>query len=268
MAPASSTQHKQSSFSYTLLRRANSPGTATDVHNTKLKNKRLSLLPTVSKNPRSDSTAITSPDDARAQRQQRRAALDQSKRCKARHKPRPLSAKEKRKQCIYDIPKHETDYKLYKGLHGLWCGYMRDVLGIEGRGESEQTRRSVYVTPGSAGQVLATADYHGAEMEVVRSTCAGRVGTKGIMVRETMYTFNLVTRRNRVVCVPKEGTIFRFTVPVVDQSSQEEDSAETPKQEEEEQRKPLVFEIHGDEFKTRPASRASKKWRWHPPRLL
>lgn len=54
------------------------------------------------------------------------------------------------------------------------------------------------VTPASHGAKLVSADYHGAEVEVVRSRCASRVGVKGIVVRDTKFTFVVVTEKDEV----------------------------------------------------------------------
>lgn len=55
-----------------------------------------------------------------------------------------------------------------------------------------------YVSPASHGSKLVSADYHGAEVEVVRSRCAGRVGAKGIVVRDTKFTFVIVTEEDEM----------------------------------------------------------------------
>lgn len=43
------------------------------------------------------------------------------------------------------------------------------------------------------GLKLASADYHGALFEVVRSRCPSRVGIKGICVKETKSMFYIIT---------------------------------------------------------------------------
>lgn len=70
---------------------------------------------------------------------------------------------------------------------------MRDVLDIGGRKAEE-----VNVTALSHGSKLVSADFHGAEVEVVRSRCAGRVGVRGIVVRDTKFTFVVVTEGDEV----------------------------------------------------------------------
>lgn len=48
------------------------------------------------------------------------------------------------------------------------------------------------------GSKLVSADFHGAEVEVVRSAAGGRVGIKGIVVRDTKFTFVVVTEKDEV----------------------------------------------------------------------
>lgn len=77
-----------------------------------------------------------------------------------------------------------------------------DGDGDGARGEGREGRSGggahVTVTAQSAGSRLASADFHGAEVEVVRSRCVGRVGVRGIVVRDTKFTFEVVTRRDVV----------------------------------------------------------------------
>ncbi|KAF7193035.1 Ribonuclease P protein subunit p29 [Pseudocercospora fuligena] len=184
----------------------------------------------------------SSPDptlNARAKRQHERLQKEQRKR--KSNKPKPLSAKAKRASCIYEIPKSQQKYTIYEPLHAMWCEYMRDILGLKnGR---------AYVDPTGGGPILASADYHGALIEVVRSRCVSRVGLQGIVVKDTKFTFEVITKRNDLKTVPKENTIFRFDLP------QKGDDAT--------EKKPLVFEIHGDQFKSRAPDRAAKKFKLH-----
>ncbi|EME80186.1 uncharacterized protein MYCFIDRAFT_211990 [Pseudocercospora fijiensis CIRAD86] len=183
----------------------------------------------------------SSPDptlNARAKRQHERLQKAKAKRS---NKPKPLSAKAKRALCIYDIPKSQQKYAIYEPLHSMWCEYMRDILGLKnGR---------AYVDAKGGGPILASADYHGALIEVVRSRCVSRVGLQGIVVKDTKFTFEVITKRNELKTVPKEHTIFKFQVPL-------EEGDVSGKQ-------PLVFEIHGDQFRSRAPDRAAKKFKPH-----
>lgn len=133
----------------------------------------------------------TSPDrtsqDARAKRRIER--LRKKEKSQRRLKVKPLSAKEKRDSGIYEIPDTAKKYEIYVPLHRMWVGYMWEILGMK------MDQRAL-VTGKSAGSKLASADYHGAEVTVVRSKCMGMVGLAGIVVRDTKFTFQIVTKKN------------------------------------------------------------------------
>lgn len=107
-----------------------------------------------------------------------------------------------------------------------------------------------YVDATGAGPMLVSADYHGAKLEVVRSRCVSRVGLNGIVVKDTKFTFEVITEKDELKTVPKEHTVFRFDVPL-------------EKREGEEEKRPLVFEIYGSQFESRAPDRANKKFKMH-----
>lgn len=158
----------------------------------------------------------------------------------------------------------------------MWEDYIREILF----GEEGVTRRFSRAEPNDAGPKLVSADYHGAELEVVRSRSVSRVGVKGIVVRETRFTFEIITKNNEVKKVPKEGTVFRFELPVErngetqdhveredgeggDGDTAEPLDTESMKRKVEEESKPLIFEIHGSQFQHRASDRAIRKVKAH-----
>ena len=86
-------------------------------------------------------------------------------------------------------------WELWKGLWRMWVGYAWEVLGLRGPDEGGG---GFYVTAQGAGPKVAGMDFHGAEVEVVRCACVGRVGTRGIVVRETKFTVVVVTRGDKL----------------------------------------------------------------------
>ncbi|KAF2168835.1 hypothetical protein M409DRAFT_20850 [Zasmidium cellare ATCC 36951] len=211
-----------------LLQRAHETEQASTIFREKIKLRPLHLRP-------------TSPDpklNARSKRQYDR--LQKTKAERRSNKPKPLSAKQKRALCIYDFPKEQRKYAIYEPLHRMWCGYMREILGLK---DGKQQP----LNPNNAGPFLVSADYHGAVMEIVRSRCVSRVGLKGIVVKDTKFTFEMITAKNELKTVPKEQTVFRFEVPF----------------EEEAGRKAVVFEIHGNQFEARAPDRANRKFKMH-----
>ena len=139
----------------------------------------------------------TSPDptshDARSKR--RLLRLRKKDHTHRRQKPKPLSAKEKRISGLYDIPKDARKYDIYVPLHRMWVGYMREILGLK---EGEEG----YVNAQGVGSKLASADFHGAKVTVVMSKCVGMVGMTGIVVRDTKFTFQVVTMKNELKSKP------------------------------------------------------------------
>ncbi|KAF2838686.1 RNase P/MRP, p29 subunit [Patellaria atrata CBS 101060] len=235
-----------------LLLRSHAPDIANEIFLSHIVRRPLLLRP--SSPPATPSTH----PDARTQRQRARERKEKEKE-KRRRKPRPLSAKEKRKLGVHDVQSGEVRYEVFRGLSGIWAGYIRDVLGLGGPGGG-------YVVKDTAGPLLASADFHGAEVEVVRCRCVTRVGLRGFVVKETRGAFVVVGTGDRVWTIPKAHTVFRFEVPFVgDQEGEEEGKEGDGVEAEMTKPKSLVFELHGDQFEIRPAERANKKFKFHIP---
>ena len=164
----------------TLLEKAHPLEAASTIFNEKVLQKPLRLCPT---------SPDASSQDARARRRQERIRKEGM--AKRRKKVRPLSAKEKRITGIYDIPDEAKKYELYVPLHRMWLDYMREILGLE-------EGQSGFVTAQNKGSILASADYHGTEITVVRSRCVSLVGSQGIVVRDTKFTFQIITQRDEL----------------------------------------------------------------------
>ena len=103
--------------------------------------------------------------------------------------------------------------KAYRGEGGEG-GENREGKG-KGKGEAGGGKNGGYVTASGAGSLLASADFHGAEVQVVRSRCVGRVGVRGIVVRETKFTFVVVTRGDGVKSMSFLRILLSFSCPHV-----------------------------------------------------
>lgn len=242
---AMATQSKEHPVA-TLLSRAHSPSATADIYRSKIVKQPLLLRP-------------SSPDaklDAREQRRRLRQKKEAAT-CRLRKstKPTPLSAKQKRALQVYTLPKEQRKYAVFEPLHHMWCSYIQEVLGLKG----EQAARGRLLTPAGAGPMLASADFHGALLTVVRSRCVGRVGITGIVVKDTKFTFEIITIKDEIKTVPKEHTVFRFEVPVPGAQG----DGETGTAGEAARSRPLVFEIYGSQFETRAPDRANKKFKMH-----
>ena len=259
---------KENHVAQTLLARAHSPSSATRIYTEKVQQRPLHLKPTTSAGPNAQT-------QRRVERERKLAAR------KKKLKPKPLSSRQKRSLGLYDIPKSAQKYAVYAPLHQMWLGYIREVLGIDEAGNGEH---GMEVEIGSSEAArLCAADYHGAEVEVVRSRCVSRVGVKGIVVKDSKFVFEVVTGRDRVKIVPKEHTVFRFSIPrrgkqgaesvaeetkAVDGTSienqlDERREAHGTGKEKAEARRDLIFELHGDQFMFRAADRANRKFKSH-----
>lgn len=192
----------------------------------------------------------TSPEpSARALR--RRLLNEKKDRAKKRKalKPRPLSAAKKRQLGLLEIPKEQRKYTIYEPLHDLWLGYVRDILGLVATEGSSDVRWHVQTE--HAGAMISSGDMHGALLEVVRSRSVSRVGLKGIVLRDSQYVFEIITKKDEIKTIPKEHTLFRMEVPPP-KTSVEQHAL-----------KPLVFELSGDLLQTRAPDRANKKYKTH-----
>ena len=232
---------------YNLLSRAHSPSTATQIFTDKIQSKPLLLNPTSSADR-----------DKRALR--RHIRLRKKEYYLRKRKPQPLSAKEKRELGVFKLKKEEIRYEIYEGLHAMWVQYMLEVLGLMRDGQAVQAALGKAVTAQSHGSLLVSGDFHGAEVEVVRSSDVGKVGIKGIVVRDTKFTFVVVTKKDEVKVLPKRNTVFRYEIPLPTVTG--ETGSEEVHQADEKPERTLVFELHGNQFEFRPADRANRKFKW------
>lgn len=277
---------------YKLLARAHpgDPETATKIFTDKILNKPL-LLSTSAEHA-----------DKRALRRHVRERKTAYARKHAR--PKPLSAKEKRELGLYRLKPEDCEYEIYKGLNKLWRRYVLEVLGfLDREGNVVASKIGGAASANGAGALIASADYHGMEIEVVRSVDAGRIGMKGIVVRETRSTFTIVMAerenkkcrakwmgksknvseqddlgnrrtkpKDKVRMILKKGSVFRVTIdlPLVKEGSSPEHAAKNSTEEEGELQteRRLVLELHGDQLEIRPVERAVKKVKWKPMEYL
>ncbi|KAK2030000.1 ribonuclease P protein subunit p29 [Colletotrichum zoysiae] len=214
-----------------LLARAHSPDTVNRIFSDKIQYRPLLLRP-------------GSPPPPSNARNARRKAREEAKK-KQKLKPKPLSARERHRRGLYEVPRQGQKYALFEPLHRLWLGYIEEILGSE-----------LCHGGASAAAKLSAAEFHGAAVEVSRSSCPSRVGIKGIIIKDGKFAFEIITPKNEIKIVPKEGTWFRFEIPVKEPGADESTTPEaSPRR--------FVFEVLGDQFLTRGADRANKKFKNH-----
>lgn len=115
-----------------------------------------------------------------------------------RRKKQAVLTSEQRKK-LFDVRgKTDLKYSTFLELHKLWLQYMGSVVsGI--RCPLDEVK-------------LLKADYHGAAVVVDAARNPDLVNLSGIVIQETKNTFRLITSQDRVVVVPKMGTIVAFLV--------------------------------------------------------
>lgn len=245
---------KDPSIAFSLLSRAHSPDSATRIYTEKVLHRPLHLKPTTSLPPTTAQLA-------------RRALRTQKASSAKKTKLKPLSARKKRALGLYELPSSARKHSIYVPLHRMWVGYIQELLW---------DNKGFRPLGTDAAAKLCSADFHGAELEVVRSRCVGRVGVKGIVVKDSKHVFEVVTEKDQVKVVPKEHTLFRFCVPppqpLREKMTEIENTTMAGVEEEKENTaqeapaieiKDLVFELHGDQFIYRAADRANRKFKPH-----
>ncbi|XP_047436628.1 ribonuclease P protein subunit p29 [Mugil cephalus] len=142
-------------------------------------------------------------------------------------KAKGLNARDKRKMKIFQIKPEHQRYELFLPLHELWKQYIVDLCG--GLRPSSN--------PQVVQQKLLKADFHGAIIKVVRSTCPSYVGTTGILVQEFKHVFKIITKEDRLKVIPKRNSVFAVEI------------------------NGFVSHIYGSKFEQRASERSAKKFK-------
>ncbi|KAH9991735.1 Rof/RNase P-like protein [Russula vinacea] len=118
---------------------------------------------------------------------------------------------------IWRLREEEARWVAFVPLHRLWLGYMSELLGLAESDDAQNAPATPTMSmPMAAGMhaKLVKADFHGSIMTVRRSKNASLVGASGIVVQETENTFKVVTRKDKLKVLPKQGSVFAFAVPL------------------------------------------------------
>ncbi|KAH9972394.1 Rof/RNase P-like protein [Russula compacta] len=139
-----------------------------------------------------------------------------------------MGRREAAEKGIWRLREEEARWEAFVPLHRLWMGYMTELLGLatapprENNNNNEKpvlgdaAAAAAAAMPQAAGMhaKLVKADFHGSIMTVRRSRNAALVGASGIVVQETENTFKVVTRKDKLKVLPKQGSVFAFAVPL------------------------------------------------------
>lgn len=96
------------------------------------------------------------------------------------------------------VPKEERQFKIYEPLAQLWRDYAESVVA----GGDAHT----------SGERIIRMDFHGAEIEVRRARDPGLIGLRGILIVERANTVQVVTRKDRLVTIPKNAAVVAIHV--------------------------------------------------------
>lgn len=122
---------------------------------------------------------------------------------KTRHRGKLLTNKKRA-----ELGLRKVDYRLglkYEDLlplNELWLKYMKQMLG-------EKFFANVPLNPldptwESVNQQLIKADFHGAEILVLKSKCPSLVGQGGIVIQDTKNVFRVCSKDNITRTIPKD----------------------------------------------------------------
>jgi ribonuclease P protein subunit POP4 len=109
-----------------------------------------------------------------------------------------MSSKERKNLGLFDIPSSLRSFELYLPLHFMWKEYFGTVVGTPKNENAETMKRWLKF------------DYHGCFFTVVKSRNPSLLGIKGILVKETAKTMQLITCDDKLRVIPKDSTIIGF----------------------------------------------------------
>ncbi|OWF34763.1 ribonuclease P protein subunit p29-like [Mizuhopecten yessoensis] len=143
-------------------------------------------------------------------------------------KKKTLSTRECRNLKIFKVEKEGQTYDSYLPLNHLWLKYMEELTNFNSFTPSKMS---------NVQQRLLKADLHGSILTVQKSKCPSYVGVTGILLQETRNTFLLITKENKVKYIPKQQSVFTFTLGS------------------------YQFTIYGNNFRVRSSERAVRKFK-------
>jgi len=102
----------------------------------------------------------------------------------------------KQKKALFDIKHSKLNYQDFEKVNKLWHSYFESIQS-EVKNKPDELK-------------LSRADFHGAFLTVHASKNTSIIGLKGFVVQESKNTFRIITSDNRLLTIPKIGTVFMF----------------------------------------------------------
>ncbi|OQR74602.1 ribonuclease P protein subunit p29-like [Tropilaelaps mercedesae] len=131
------------------------------------------------------------------------------KKCRGKTK-RPhnlLSVRDRKALGIFAVETGDVKYETFLKVHDLWEGYFREIRKFQEAVGTEHTQNMAALQTS-----LMKADYTGCHFVVAASKCPSLVGVKGFVVQETKNCFRITNENDRIICIPKKGSLFAFAL--------------------------------------------------------
>ncbi|KZV63610.1 RNase P/MRP, p29 subunit, partial [Peniophora sp. CONT] len=210
---------------------------------------------------------LENPDKPSAARKERGERLKRKQAETARRKSRVPGRKAVNDKGTWKLVKEDCRFELFLTLHGLWMGYMSELLNLKQPPPSNVADPGAMPSAAGMHAKLVKADMHGAFISVKESKNAALVGIAGIVVHESEGTFRIVTKKDKLRLIPKRNSIFTLAVPLYSTQTSSLPSAAESEQNEGLELKTvldaphIVFSLYGNQFAFRAAERAGKKFK-------
>ncbi|KAF7492600.1 Ribonuclease P protein subunit p29 [Sarcoptes scabiei] len=115
---------------------------------------------------------------------------------KSRRQSKRKCLNSKQRKALFDLKKEKFKFSDFDPINSLWHSYFDSVLN-EIKTKEDQLK-------------LARIDFHGCYLMVYSSKNVSIVGLKGYVLQESKSTFRLLTEQDRLLTIPKTGTVFVF----------------------------------------------------------
>ncbi|OAX39437.1 hypothetical protein K503DRAFT_813155 [Rhizopogon vinicolor AM-OR11-026] len=173
---------------------------------------------------------------------------------------------------LWELESGTEKFDLFLPLHQLWMRYMSELLELSPTASVPTTE--TMPSASSMHAKLVKADFHGSILtgfvnskSVSKNSCL--VSLFGIVIHETENAFKVITRTDRLKLIPKQNSIFTLAVPLYStlpqtqfEPTQAVSSAlsgqcsgavlDVPH---------ITFDLYGNQFYSRPAGRAGRKFK-------
>ncbi|KDQ58956.1 hypothetical protein JAAARDRAFT_175593 [Jaapia argillacea MUCL 33604] len=115
---------------------------------------------------------------------------------------------------MWKLAEEQTRFDLFLPLHHLWCGYMSELLGLSPPPSTPPSPQTPIPNSSAMHAKLVKADFHGSILTVRQNKNPCIVGLSGIVILESENAFRVVTKDDKVKLIPKQNSIFTFSVPL------------------------------------------------------